>query len=70
MQLTIQRNLLQQIAAISLERRAKIVNRHAAQLRHQPVGATRRNAAQPKIINALFAPSADNVIAFGNLFEK
>ena len=43
---------------------------HSAQLRHQPVGAARGNAAQPKIVDALLAPAADYVVALRNLFKK
>src|SRR5262249_32863173 len=48
----------------------EVVDINAAQLRHQPIGASGRNAVQPEIINADLAPAADNVVSLGNLFEK
>ena len=52
MQLAVKRDLLQNLATIRLERGAKVVNGDAAQFRHEPVGAARRNAAHPEIVNA------------------
>src|SRR5271157_3720154 len=42
----------------------------AAQLSHQPVGAARRDPAQPEIVDAILAPSADDVVALSNFFEE
>src|ERR1035438_47825 len=70
MQLSIERNLPEDLAAISFERGAKIVNIDAAQLGHQPVGAARRNAPQPEIVDPILAPSADDVVALGNFLEE
>src|SRR6266566_6000241 len=69
-QLTIQRNLLENVSPIRFKGRAKIVNVHSAQLGHQPVGAARRNTAQPEIIDPLLAPAADNVVTLGNFLQK
>src|SRR5207253_10721552 len=69
-QLTIYRNLLENVSPIRFKGRAKIVNVHSAQLGHQPVGAARRNTAQPEIIDPLLAPAADNVVTLGNFLQK
>jgi hypothetical protein len=69
-QFAIERNLVKNVAAVSLKRRAEVVNIHAAQLSHQPVRNLRRNAAHPEIIDANLAPAADNVVTGGNLFQK
>src|SRR5262249_52654441 len=70
MQFSIQRNLLDDLAAIGFEGSAEVVDIDPAEFGHQPVGAARRDAAQPEVIDAAFAPSADNVVTLGNLFEK
>ena len=64
------RNVVDQFAAVGLEGRAKVVNVHAGKLRHQPVRATRRNAPHHEIVDALFSPAADNVVALFQLFEE
>src|SRR5205085_12661262 len=69
-QLAIKRNLLDQFAAIGLESRAEIVDVYAAELGHEPVGDSRRNAAHDEIVNALLAPSADDVVSLFQLFEE
>src|SRR5437773_11277615 len=69
-QLPIQRNLFKNVSPIRFKGRAKIVNVHSAQLGHQPVGAARRNTAQPEIVNPLLAPAADNVVTLGNFLQK
>ena len=63
--------------AIRLERRPEIVQRHARQLRHQPVRDSRRQAARPQVVDALLPPAADDVVPFaqfreepGNLFRR
>src|ERR1700678_2517111 len=69
-QLAVERNLFQNLAAVSFKRRAKVVNLHAAQLGHQPVGDAGRNAAHPEIIDTDFAPAADDVVTGGDLLQK
>src|ERR1700736_6692069 len=69
-QFPVEWDLLQNLAPIRLEGCAEIVNAHSAQLGHQPVGTARRNAAQPEVVNAALAPSADNVVALGDLFQE
>ena len=68
--LAIERNLLDQFAAVSLVGGAEIVQIDAAQLRHQPVGATRRNAPHHQIVDAHLAPAAHNVVALINFFDE
>ena len=70
MQLSVERNLLENFAAVGFERGAEVVNIDAAELGHQPVRDARRNAPHPEIVDADFAPAADDVIACGNLFQK
>src|SRR5581483_4671634 len=70
MQFAVQRHLFENFAAICLKGCTKIVDVNAAQLGHQPVRATGRDASEPQIIDADFAPAADDVIALGNLFQK
>ena len=70
MQFAVERHLLENVAAISLERRAEVVNVDAAQLGHHPVGDARRDAAHPEIVDANFAPSADDVVSGRNLFQE
>ena len=67
-QFTVKRNLLENFATIGFERGAEVVNVHIAQLGHQPIGATRRDAAKPEIIDSLLAPAADNIVTLGNFF--
>src|SRR3954467_12899759 len=66
-QLTVERNLVQYLAAIGFKGGAEIVDLHAAQFGHQPVGGLRGDPAQPKVINADFAPATDDVVAFVDL---
>src|ERR1700680_4123062 len=66
-QLAVQRHLLEHLATIGLEGSSEVMNAHAAQLGHQPVGAARRNAAQPEVVDAALAPSADDIVTLGNL---
>jgi len=66
----IERDLVENVAAIGFEGRAKVVNVYAAQFGHDPVGAPRGNASQPEIVDTLLAPAADDVVPFCNLFQK
>src|SRR5438309_5432792 len=70
MKLAIERNLLQNVAAIGFESGAEVVDVNAAQPGHHPISDARRNAAHPEIIHADFAPSTDDVVAGGYLFKK
>src|SRR6202521_6067926 len=69
-ELSVERDLSQDFAAVSFESGAEVVDVNAAQLGHEPVGAARREAAQPEIVDAILAPSADDVVALGNFFEE
>src|SRR5215469_16507749 len=67
MQFAVERDLLENLAAIGLESGPEIVNVDAAELGHQPVRASRGDAPQPEIVDALFAPAADDVVTLGDL---
>ncbi len=69
-QFAVERHLLQNLAAIGFERGTEVVDVHAAELRHQPVGAARGKTAQPEVVNAHLAPAADDVVALGNFLEE
>src|SRR6185295_6111156 len=69
-QLTVERDLVQNFPAIGFKGRAKVVDVHAAQFGHQPVSAAGRQAAKPEVVDAPLAPAADNIVALGNLFQK
>ena len=69
-QLAIQRNLIDDLAAIRFEGSSEIVDIHAAEFRHQPVGAARWKSAHYEIIDALFAPTAHDVVPFADLLQK
>ena len=43
---------------------------HTAQLGHEPVCATGRNAPQPEIIDPLLAPPADDVVTLADLLQE
>src|SRR4051812_10238706 len=70
MQLTVQRDLLDQFAAICFKGGAEVVDVHATQLRHQPIRDARWNAAHDEVIDALLAPSADDVVSLFQLLQK
>src|SRR5215469_15367688 len=69
-QFSVERHLLDDFATISLEGSAKVVDIHAAQFRHQPVRDARRNAPQPKVVDAVLAPAADDVVALADLLNE
>src|ERR1700677_428777 len=64
MHLAIQRDVVDHLTAIGLEGGAEIVNVDAGKLGHEPVGTTGRNAAHDEVVDALLAPSADDVVTF------
>src|SRR6185437_5138501 len=66
----VKRDVLDDLSAIGLEGSSEVVNVHAGEFGHEPIGAARRNAAQNEVVNALFAPAGDNVIAFIELFQE
>ena len=70
MHLAVERNVLDDLAAVGLEGGSEIVDLHAAECCHKPVCNEGRDAAKDKIIAALTAPSADNVVAFFELGQE
>src|SRR5688572_14341322 len=70
MQLAVKRHGLDQVAAVCFERGSKVMDVHATQLRHQPVGNARGDAAKHKIVDAPFSPSTDDVKALIQLLEE
>ncbi len=68
--LAVERNVVDHLAPIGLERRAEVVNIHAGQLGHQPVGNARRNPAHDEVVDALLAPAGDNVVALLELLQE
>src|ERR1700688_4064499 len=70
MQFAIERYLLQDLAAISFEGGAEVVNIDAAQFGHEPVRNARGDATHPEIIDANLAPAADDIVTGRNLFQK
>src|SRR5450631_3872492 len=69
-ELSVKRNLPENFAAVGFKGGAEVVDVDAAQLGHEPVGATGRKAAQPEIVDAILAPAADDVVALGNFLEE
>src|SRR5882762_7564146 len=70
MQFAVEWNLFQYLAAVCLEGGAEVVDIHAAQFRHHPVCNAGRNSAQPQVVDALFAPATDDVVALVDLFNE
>ena len=70
MQLAVERHFLHHLAPIGLEGGAEVVQLHAAQLGHQPVGDLGRNPPHDKVINALLAPAADDVVSLAQLLQE
>src|SRR5215472_5936010 len=69
-QFAVERNLLQDVAAICLEGRSEVVNIDAADLRHHPVGDPRRYPAHPEIVDSILAPTTDDVIPGRDLLKE
>src|SRR5258708_22881684 len=70
MQFAIQWHLLDNLAPIGLIGRAEIVNGDAAEFVHGPVCDARGQAAHHEIVDALLAPSADQIVTLLQLFEE
>src|SRR5437667_12749852 len=70
MQFAVERHLLEDFTPVGLEGGAEVVDIHAAQFGHQPVGTVGRYPSQPEIVGAALAPTADNVVAFCNLLQE
>src|SRR5208283_5231813 len=69
-QLAIERDLFEDLAAIGFEGGAEVVNVAAAELGHEPVRHAGGDAAHPEIIDANLAPAADDVVTGRDLFQK
>src|SRR6185369_6971025 len=69
-QFAIERDLVQQVAAIGFIRGAEIMQIHSAQLRHCPVRDSRWDSPKHEIVHALLAPSAYDVEAFLQLRDE
>jgi hypothetical protein len=68
--LAVERDVLDDFAAVGLEGGAEVVDIDSAESGHEPVGATRGNAAEEKIVSPLGAPATDDVVAFFELGEE
>jgi len=69
-QLAVERDLLQNVAAISLECGTEIVDIDTGNFGHHPIGNAAGNAAHPEIVDAILAPSADDIVAGGDFFQE
>jgi len=56
----VEMDVLDRIPAINLKSCSEIVNVHARELRHHPVGDPRRKPPEQKIVDAPLSPSAHN----------
>src|SRR5689334_9012710 len=70
MQFPVKRHLVDDLPTVCLEGCAEVVYIDAAQLRHQPVRTTRGKAPHNKVVDALLAPPADDVVTLTDLLEK
>ncbi len=70
MHLSVQRNIVDDLATIGLEGSAEVVDVDSAERGHQPVGSARGDAAHDEVVTTLGPPSADDVVAFFELGEK
>src|SRR5580658_11184650 len=68
--LAVERNVLDDLAAVGLEGGAEVVDVDAGELRHHPVGNERGNTAEHEVVGTLGAPSADDVVALFELGEE
>src|SRR5581483_10278792 len=66
MQLAVERHLVDDLSPVSLKRGAEVVYIDTAQLGHQPIRTPGRDAPHHKIVDALLAPSTDNVVALSD----
>ena len=70
MEFAVERNLLENVAAIGLEGCAEVVNVDARNFRHHPVGDARRQTTHPEVVDAYFAPATDDFISGGDFFQE
>ncbi len=70
MHLAVERDVLDDFAAVGLEGGAEVVDVDAAESGHEPVGGAGGDAAENEVVAALRAPAADDVVAFFELGEE
>src|SRR5262249_34284557 len=70
MQLAVELNFAQNLAAIGFEGSAEVVELDAAKFGHQPICCAARNLAHEPVVAAGIAPAADEVVAFFDFFEE
>src|ERR1039458_3348068 len=70
MHLAVERNVVNDLAAIGLEGGAEIMDIDPGEFGHQPVCAARGNAAQDEIVDAVLAPPGDDVVSLIELFYQ
>src|ERR1700727_1291216 len=68
--LAVERDVLDDLAAVGLEGGAEVVDIDSAESGHEPVGAAGRNAAEEEVVSALGTPTADDVVALFELGEE
>src|SRR5438067_2238600 len=67
--LPVERDALQDVTAVGFEGRTKIVQRHTASARHQPIRDLRWKGT-PHTILTMLTPATDDVIALRDLVEE
>src|SRR5262249_9159970 len=67
--LSVERDALQDVTAVGFEGRTKIVQRHTASARHQPIRDLRWEGT-PHTVLTMLPPATDDVIALRDLIEK
>ncbi len=68
--LAVERNVLDDLAAIGFECGPEVVNGDAGEARHEPVGAGGRNAPQQQAVDAHLAPAGNDIVALVELLKK
>ena len=68
--LSVEGNVLDDLATVGLEGRAEVVDVHSAEIGHEPVGGAGGDAAEEEVISTLTAPATDDVITFFKLGKK
>ncbi len=69
-QFAVQVNVLQNFGAIRLEGCTEIAQIQAGDFRHQPVRDARRNLARDRVVDAVLAPAAGDIVAFFDLGKQ
>jgi len=63
-------NILDYLAAIGFERGAEVVNVHARQPGHQPVGAGGRKTPHNNVVDTVLAPARNHVVSLFQFFQE